>query len=186
MKKLALFEGSWQKVLIKVVVLLLILFVAYRILKEVFNPKRKKSKEVIDNYIVNELPNTTPVDDSNPTDPETISDSEAQLIAQNLEVYMNETTFGIPGTNEQGIFNSLQCLNGASLNKVYAEFGARNYEGTTMDLFGWFGQEFSNTVFGTLIHYNDCVPGCESYWDQCRDLSYLRAIWSKSSIPITF
>ena len=77
MKKLALFEGSWQKVLIKVTLLLLILFVAYRIIKEIFNPKRKMSKQVIDNYITNELPNTIPVDDSNPTDPETITDSEA-------------------------------------------------------------------------------------------------------------
>lgn len=87
MKKLALFEGSWQKVLIKVSLLLLVLFVVYRIIKGI-NWKPSKTKEAVEEYIATELPVTIPVDNSTPADPDTISDNEADLIANNLELYM--------------------------------------------------------------------------------------------------
>ena len=186
-KKLALFEGSWQKVLIKVILLLLVLFVVYSLLKKI-KWRPTKSEEAINDYIQNELPNTTPIDNSTNASPDTISNSEAELIANNLEVYMEQY-----GTNEQSMFNALQCLNGASLNKVYASFGAREYDMTwpnqdvIMDLFGWFSEELSNTLF-TSIYHNECVPSCTEAFggNECHALKYMREIWSKSSIPITF
>lgn len=180
MKGLALFEGSWQKVLIRAVLLLLVLYVVYRIIAGI-KWKPTKTETEINEYIENELDNTTPTDNSNTNDPETISDSEAQLIANNLQNYMVDL-----GTNLDSMTSALQCLNGASLNKVYAEFGARAYDGVMMDLYGWFGSELSNTPFITLIWFSDCVPNCSDYWDQCRDLTYMRNIWSKSSIPVSF
>ena len=179
-KKLALFEGSWQKVLIKVILLLLVLFVVYWLLNKI-KWKPTKSEEVINDYINNDLPTTPPVDNSSNADPETISNNEADLIANNLEVYMDQF-----GTNEESMFSALQCLNGASLNKVYASFGARDYDGTMMDLFGWFAEELSNWVFSSGVFYNDCVPNCDGWLDNCYALTYMREIWSKSSIPITF
>ncbi len=180
MKGLALFEGSWQKVLIKAVLLLLVLYVVYRIVTGI-KWKPTKTETQINEYIENELDNTTPNDNSNTSDPETISDSEALLIANNLQIYMD----GI-GTNLDSMTSALECLNGASLNKVYAEFGARAYDGNMMDLYGWFGNELSNTPFVTLIWSSDCVPNCNGYFDHCRDLTYMRNIWSKSSIPVSF
>jgi hypothetical protein len=178
-KKLALFEGSWQKVLIKVILLLLVLFVVYSLFNKI-KWRPTKSEEAINDYIQNELPNTTPIDNSTNADPDTISNSEAELIANNLEVYMDQW-----GTNEESMFSALQCLNGASLNKVFSSFGAREYDGTMMDLFGWYSEELSNTLF-TSIFYNECVPNCDGYWDNCHALTYMREIWTKSSIPITF
>ena len=180
MKRLALFEGSWQKVLIKAVLLLLVLYVVYRIISGI-KWKPNKTETQINEYIENELDNTTPTDNSTQSDPETISDSEALLIANNLQIYMD----GI-GTNLDSMTSALECLNGTSLNKVYAEFGARAYNGNMMDLYGWFGSELSNTPIITLIWSSDCVPECSSYWDQCADLTYMRNIWSKSSILVSF
>jgi len=176
--ELALFKGSWQKVLIKALLLLLILFVVYSLIKKI-KWKPTKSEEVINDYIENELQNTTPVDNSTPTDPDTISDAESELIANNLQVYMAGT-----GTNETSMFNALECLNGASLNKVYSSFGAREYEGTMMDIYGWFASEMSNWF--ALSYYSDCVPECDSFVNDCFELNYMRAIWSKSSIPVSF
>jgi hypothetical protein len=180
MKGLALFEGSWQKVLIKVILLLLILFVVYSLLKKI-RWKKSASETDINNFIQNELPNTTPIDNSSPSDPDTISNSEADLLANNLEIYMK----GV-GTNTSSLMASVECLNGASLNKVYASFGARDYDGDMLDLFGWFAGELENAPFTSLIYYNECVADCDSYWDQCRETTYMRAIWSKSSIVTTF
>tara|TARA_R110000824_G_scaffold378430_4_gene569985 strand:- start:2724 stop:3266 length:543 start_codon:yes stop_codon:yes gene_type:complete len=176
-----LFVGSWQKVLIKVILLLLVLFVVYRVIKNLIKLKPDKSISQINNYIENELPNTIPPDNSSSNDPETITNSEADLIANNLKSAM-----GGNGTNESAMFSALQCLNGASLNKVYASFGARDYDGSMLDLFGWFGNELSNSLFVSAIWYTDCVPECSGYWDQCHDLEYMQQIWSKSSIPISF
>tara|TARA_R100001443_G_scaffold78615_1_gene85909 strand:- start:227 stop:781 length:555 start_codon:yes stop_codon:yes gene_type:complete len=184
MKKLALFEGSWQKVLIKVSLLLLVLFVVYRILKDI-SWKPSKQKEAVDQFIQNDLPTIIPVDNSSPSDPDTISDSEAELIANSLETGMT----GL-GTDTNSMLTGLQCLNGASLNKVYAEFGVRPYDsyGTVSDrdLFGWFAGELSDALFVTGVYYNECVDGCTTYWNQCKELTYMRKIWSKSSIPVTF
>ena len=184
--KSALFVGSWQKVLIKVILLLLLLFVVYSLIKKIKWKPTKTETEVQD-YIENVLPNQTPVDNSADNDPETISDNEAQLIANNLQIYMDEM-----GTNTGSSFNALECLNGASLNKVYTEFGTRSYQSwmwsdpQPRDLFGWFAAEFENAPFTSLIYYTDCVPTCNNYWDQCREMDYMRGIWSKSSIPVTF
>jgi len=189
--KLALFEGSWQKVLIKVILLLLVLFVVYRILKGVADwdlfKKKPKSQEEIEEYITNVLPNTNPNDNSTPVDPDTISDADAELIANSMETSMIGT-----GTNEGAMFTALtgvngeNCLNGASLNKIYAKFGVRDYNGEMLDLYGWYGQELGSALFVTNVWSSDCVDGCTSWWDHCRDLDFMRAIWNKSSIPVNF
>ena len=179
-RDLALFEGSWQKVLIKVILLLLVLFVVYSLISKI-RWKKSASETDINNFIDNTLPTIPPNDNSLLSDPDTISDSEGNLLANNLEIYMK----GI-GTNTSSLMGSLECLNGASLNKVYSSFGARNYDGDMLDLFGWFAGELENAPFTSLIYFNECVSSCDSYFDQCRETTYMRAIWSKSSIAITF
>ena len=183
-----LFQGSWQKVLIRVIVLLLVLYVIYRIGKGILGLFKNKTSKEFKEFIDKELPNVVPIDDSNNTSPDTISDNEAKLIADQLENAMGgETWMGIGGgTNENTMFNSLQCLNGASLKKVYAEFGQRDYSGTMMGLFGWFSEELSNMLFSSGVFYDDCVPECDGYWDDCRALKYMRKIWKRTGMNLTF
>ena len=180
--KSSLFVGSWQKVLIKVILLLLVLYVMYRLIKG-FIPTKS---EVEFQQVVNDLTGQGGSDGSTIGDTDTISDTEADNIANSLESYMVNW-----GTTYEGLANSLQCLNGASLNKVYISFGQREYPcvipigctATNRDLFGWFAGELSNA---STIHYNDCVPNCTTAQDNCRDITYMRNIWMQSAIPVTF
>ena len=139
----------------------------------------------IEDYIENELPNTTPTDNSSNADPDTISDAEAELIANGLENAM------LGWGTKDGVLYNLAWYNGASLNKIYAKFGVRAYDGLNpydtpdmLDLFGWFGVELSNT--SGEIRWSECTPQCDSLLDMCGELSFQRAIWSKSSIPVSF
>ena len=177
-----LFQGSWQKVLIRVVVLLVLLYIIYRIGKGLWGVifKPRTTKEFKD-FVNTELPNVPVNDNSTPTDADTISDNEAKLIADKLQWAMDGY-----GTDEASMFNALQCLNGASLKKVYAEFGQRDYDGTMMDLFGWFAAELSDNVFVSGVFWDECVPECDGYWDQCYELTYMRAIWKRSGMTLTF
>ena len=120
MKEGTLFGGDWRKVLIKVVLLLLVLLLIYygisKWIKFIQKSKDKEEKqEVLDEQMQNppapiEVPNV---------DSQTISDNDALDIANKLEVAMT----GSFGTDEDGMFNLLQCLDGASLQKVKFEFG---------------------------------------------------------------
>jgi len=183
--KSTLFVGSWQKVLIKVILLLLVLYVVYRLIKGAFPTKSEQEFQ----EVVADLTGQGGSDGSTIGDADTISDNEADNIANSLESYMSNW-----GTDYSSLSNSLQCLNGASLNKVYISFGQRFYScavpvGCTSqnrDLFGWFAGELSNSLFVTGVYYNDCVENCTGYWDLCHDLTYMRNIWMKSSIPVTF
>ena len=185
-KDSALFVGSWQKVLIKVILLLLVLFVVYSLIKKIFKKKPKSQLEVED-FIQNELPHTTPVDNSTQNDPATISDSESELVANGLQNAMMGW-----GTSDDVLYG-LDCYNGASLNKIYSSFGVREYDGWNpydtpemLDLFGWFGNELSNTSGEIRWNGDNCVPNCTSILSMCGELTYQRNIWSKSSIPVTF
>lgn len=181
MKTKNLFQGSWQKVLIRVIVLLLVLYIVYRIFSALYkNLFKYKTSEEFKKHL-EEIKNETPNDNSTLLDPDTITNSEAGIIADQLQFNMDGF-----GTQEDEMFNALQCLNGASLKKIYNEFGQRNYDGTMMGLFGWFSQELSNSLFSSGVFYNDCVPECDGYWDNCYALTYMRAIWIKSGIQITF
>ena len=149
--------------------------------------KPRTTKEFED-FVNTELPNVVVIDNSTPNDPQTISDNEAKLLADKLEFDMD----GV-GTSENSMFNALQCLNGASLKKVYAQFGQREYsginpflDGTMMDLFGWFSNELSNNLFSSGVFWDDCVPECDGYGDQCYALTYMREIWKRTGMTLTF
>ena len=176
-----LFAGTWRKVLIKVILLLLVLYVMYRIGKAIVVALGNRTSKEFKDYVENEVPNTQTNDNSNNATNDTITDNEATLIADKLQFAMEGY-----GTDETAMFNALQCLNGKSLQKVFVEFGQRSYNGNKIDLFGWFSQELTNNVFSSLVYYNSCVSGCTTYMDSCKELSYMKKIWQKSGLTITF
>ena len=95
------------------------------------------------------------------------------------------------GTDEDTLFTSLVNLNGSQLQQVYEAYDIK--EGK--DLFGWYQDELNESAFASLVYYCgwlslDCedgqVPGCETYWDACTEAAFMRSIWQKSGLPITF
>ena len=186
MAKETLFGGDWRKVLIKVILLLLVLLLFYGGVKKLIAWLMSgKDRAVVEDVLQLQIDNPPVItDDSTPNDPDTISNSEALDVANKLDTAMTGW-----GTDNDLMFNLLQCLNGASLQKVKFEFGVRDYDGDTsmpLDLFGWFGQELETGAFSTMVYANDCVPECTSWWSQCYEHFYMREIWKKSGMPLTF
>lgn len=189
MAKITLFGGDWRKVLIKVVLLLLVLWLVYNGIQQLIKLSKKaqtreEKQDIIDDIVVGS--GTT--DNTTTGDPDTITDSEAMDIANKLETAMTGW-----GTDEDQMFNLLQCLNGASLQKVKVEFGVRDYDGDATkpyDLFDWFATELDNNTFSS-VYWSECVEGCEDWSSayfstSCFETPYMRKIWEKSGLLITF
>ena len=181
-----LFGGDWQKVLIRVVLLLLVLLLIYYGVKKLISlsktKKTREEKEDIIQDIIDNPPVTT--DNTMSGDPETITDVEALDIANKLQQAMSGW-----GTDLDLMVNLLSCLNGASLVKVKIEFGVRDYDGDSSkpyDLFDWFGEELEANPFGNVGVNSDCVPNCESFFDFCGEAYFMRQIWNRTGLLVTF
>jgi len=120
------------------------------------------------------------VDQTTPSDGTTVDgdfDAQAKSIADGQYAAMQGT-----GTDEDSLFTPLLSLNGAQLAKVYEKFGVK--EG--MNLFQWYGGELSNNMFTSLTYHNEASEGCTSWADDCHEKDFMRGIWQKSGLPITF
>lgn len=91
------------------------------------------------------------------------------------------------GTTEEALFSPLISLNGWQLAMVAEEFGMRNYEpcafwelSDNLNLFGWYLRELSDNSLTGMIYDNEGVDGCTSYVNQCTELMFMRAIWSRA------
>jgi hypothetical protein len=64
---------------------------------------------------------------------------------------------------------------------VYREFDTR--DGKT--LFNFYAEELSTSLIG-MNYYEDGLDSCGSYFDNCNEAEFMRAIWNKSGLPLTF
>ena len=178
MEKFSLFSGSYQKVLVKLGIILLVLFVIYKIYKSTIDFYKDKLTEAEQQSAIEDVIATaTTTDNSSNSSSDTISDTQANVIADSLYNAMEGW-----GTDFTAMTGQLQCLNGASLKKVYDSFGYRD----DMNLFSWFNAELSTNLFTSLVYYHDCVPNCDTYTNSCYQDEYMRSIWERSGIPINF
>lgn len=133
---------------------------------------------LIDPTVDNLLDTTTPNDNSQGSVDNSFRPT-ARAIAESQLSNMQSS-----GTDEEALFNAVLPLNGTQLRMVYEEFGQR--QGKT--LFQWYDEELCDSFTCGSLVYNDAQagPDCDSYLDQCRETSFMRAIWQKSGLPITF
>jgi hypothetical protein len=73
-------------------------------------------------------------------------------------------------------------FNGAQLREVYREYGQRR----GLTLFETYQQKLDGFGLGSYNYYDDRVQGCETYFDNCSEIDFARALWMKSGIPISF
>lgn len=107
----------------------------------------------------------------------------AKQVADSQENALYQTgIFGQENPDEEALFMPLLDYNGAQLREIYREYGQRR--GKT--LFEAYQEKLSSGLFETMIYYDERVEGCESYFDQCTEVSFARGIWQKSGIPISF
>lgn len=86
------------------------------------------------------------------------------------------------GTYEYTLYSGLEDLNGAQLQLVYQEFGKRDGK----NLFEWYADELSTTTWFGGVWWSDKVPNCENYTDFCSEVEFMRELWKKSGLPLTF
>jgi len=175
--------------IIQGVVVLALLLVTYYVLRAVIKGIASGVETLIDPPVSpEELVDETPTADE--TDLTEAEEDAFALTAQSIAQGQYNAMQGT-GTDEDALFSPLVGLNGSQLQQVFAAYGIK--EGK--DLFGWYQDELANSAFMSLIYYCgwgslDCedgqVPGCETYWDQCTEGAFMRSIWQKSGLPITF
>ena len=107
----------------------------------------------------------------------------AKAIADQQEQALYEEGFlGMADPDESAIFMPLLDKNGAQLREIYREYGQRR--GRT--LFETYSLKLSDGLFQSFTYYDDRVEGCTSYFDDCREVEFARAVWQKSGIPMSF
>lgn len=120
------------------------------------------------------------VEETTPSDGTTLQndfDAQAKNIADGQYAAMQGF-----GTDEESLFAPLLALNGAQLAKVFQKFGMR--EGK--NLFQWYSAELNNTSLTSLNYHNEASEGCTSWADNCYEKDFMRGIWAKSGLPISF
>ena len=178
------------KVFVGLVVLIIVLYLFRDPIFALFTDRKKEGQNENEAEIEfeNQLDNTQANDEGE--NPEaTISASQAQTIANGQFTQMNQ--FNI---DEDAMYDALKNLNGSDLRLVYEAFGVKPLEGLVstnyLDLFGWYAAKLDNSYFGGM-GWNDpslsevpLEPNCGSYWDDCTEIDYMRAIWWKSGLTL--
>ena len=160
------------------------LYILWKLLKG--DDKLDKEREIISNEVLEDICyGDTPTWDGTTDADRTLSDADAFQKAEAVYIAMDRT-----GTQEQTIFNALECLNGRDLQLVACQFGRRQDK----TIFEWFYDEFQTNSFlanfsSQVYHCNtntgcDCSweGECDKYWDQCDEMQFLRSMWKKSGI----
>ena len=107
----------------------------------------------------------------------------AKQVADAQELALYETGFfGMDDPDEINLFMPLLEYNGAQLREIYREYGQRR--GKT--LFEAYASKLSSGLFQSLAYWDESVPGCEMYFDDCDEVEFARGIWQKSGLPISF
>lgn len=157
-----------------------------------FTTKKRvgQNENEAESELQNQIDNTQANDEGD--NPEaSITPTQAQTIANGQLTMMNQ--FNI---DEDAMYDALKNLNGNDLRLVYESFGVQPLEGLVstnyLDLFGWYSAKLDNSYFGGM-GWNDASlsdvplePNCGSYWDNCTEVDYMRAIWWKSGLTLNF
>lgn len=159
-------------------------YIAYRLMAKTIKGLAVGVADLFDANVNQTLDSTESQDETSMTDAEEQAfKAQAKAIANGQEQALNETGFlGMQDPDEEAIFTPLMSLNGAQLRQVYGEYGVR--QGRT--LFEEYQAKLSGSILESFTYYDDRVVNCTSYFDDCNEVEFARAIWQKSGIPTTF
>jgi hypothetical protein len=166
-------------------VLALVVYLLIRMVKKGFSNVVTGIGDALNTDAQDQLNSTTALDGTSMTADEIQAfKSTAKQVADSQELALYETGFfGTADPDEDAIFRPLFDYNGAQLREIYKEYGQRN--GKT--LFETYQTKLNqDTMFSSLVYWDDSAEGCTSYFDQCYEVDFARALWMKSGIPISF
>lgn len=165
-------------------VLAIVVYFLFRMVKKGFSNISTGISDALNTDAQDQLNATTAEDGTEMTDEEVDvfkAIAKQQADAQELALY-EEGLFGMSDPDELNLFMPLLDYNGAQLREIYRQYGQRR--GKT--LFEAYGSKLSDSLFQSLVYHEERVPGCQSWFDQCDEVEFARAIWQKSGIPISF
>jgi hypothetical protein len=92
--------------------------------------------------------------------------------------------------DENALFNQVMNLTGAELLGVYKAYGSKVWvpalfgSSINANLLEWYSFQLNDGFipFDSAVYYDDTVFGCEGYFDQCYEATFMGAIWYKSGL----
>ena len=193
MKKIIEFysKGSTTQVIIRLIITLVIIVILYYALKKLVDALKEKASKKEQEQAVTDTTGGFQDDQggySGFADGSSMTELEANQFSSQAQLIADQQYQAMSGaaTDEDSLFNTLLPLNGAKMNLVLEKFGIR--EGK--NLFQWYSDELCQgdllSPCTSLSYYDENVPGCNSWWNSCGELPYMRAIWRRWSNTIPF
>lgn len=170
-----LYSGSPQVVIVKNVVLAVIIYLLYRIIKNALDKTTEESVEQLQNQTIQMVENgNVPTNDGSVQAPNT-DQVQANEIALQQYTIMNQFF-----VDEQALFDSLQNLNGSQLQLVYTTYGVKDGK----NLFQWYNDKLNSSVLAGQVFTYDGQDSteCSNYFDFCSELDVMRLVWAKSGL----
>ena len=169
-------SNKWVKISIYGMILLLIFWILFLLVKKFIDSQFKKSKEDLSEDAIKNLP------DLPNEPPSSINDAQAKVIADDLHAAMD-----VYGTYCISMFNAIDPYrdDGNALIKIYQQFGLRKYEGTEVNLGAWFRGELSeNCTNWSYVSPYPCDIPTDCYDRDKSEISCMQWYWKKSGLPI--
>tara|TARA_R110000824_G_scaffold93950_4_gene227107 strand:- start:6393 stop:6926 length:534 start_codon:yes stop_codon:yes gene_type:complete len=168
-------SNKWVKMSIYGMILLLIFWVLFLLVKKFFEVAFVPSEEELSEDAIKNLPDL-------PNEaPSSITDAQAKVIADDLESAMLGTTFD--WTQCMSMFNAIDPYrdDGNALIKIYQQFGIRDGE----NLGAWFRGDLSqNCTNWSYVNPYPCDIPKDCYNRDESEMSCMQWYWKKSGLPI--
>lgn len=184
-------KGTTQQVIIRIVITLVIIVILYYALKKLTEALKQRASKREQEQAVTDTTGGFQDDTggySGFADGSSMSELEANQFSSQAQLIADQQYQAMSGaaTDEDALFNTLLPLNGAKMNLVLEKFGVR--EGK--NLFQWYADELcEGGLFApctSLTYYDESTPECDSWFNGCSELPYMRAIWKKWSNTLPF
>lgn len=170
-----LFSGDPKVVIVKTIVLAVIIYLLYRVIKNALDQTTEESIQQTQNQILQQVENGEVLtNDGSIQAPNT---DQVQLNEIALQQYTIMNQFFV---DEQGLFDSLKNLNGSQLQGVYVAYGVKDGK----NLFQWYNDTLNSSVLtGQIFTYGgQDSTECSSTFDLCSELDVMRLVWAKSGL----
>lgn len=168
-----LYSGSPQVVIVKNVVLAVIIYLLYRIVKNALDKTTEESIEQLQNQTIQMVENgNVPTNDGSIQAPNT-DQAQANEIALQQYTIMNQ--FFI---DEFALIEMLCGLNGSQLQLVYTTYGVKDGK----NLFQWYNDKLNSSIYTGQSLSAPCLEQCTSFFSDCSELDAMREMWQKSGL----
>ena len=172
-----LFSGDPKVVIVKTIVLAVIIYLLYRVIKNDLDQTTEESIEQAQNQILQQVQNGEVLtNDGSLQAPNT---DQVQLNEVALQQYTIMNQFFV---DEQALFDSLKNLNGSQLQGVYVAYGIKDGK----NLFQWYNDTLNSSWItgggNTWVYNGEDSNECKSALDLCSELDVMRLVWAKSGL----